>query len=472
MNKFIGQYCSGTGDVEKLKIIEDSLSMLYSTSLLPNISMLYNPDRDSLKEGFIWGNGFWLQNSYGFVYGASPFLSAPWARILQNSLDLHWKRIGDGKRIGADNQIQSADKEYLNICAPDGSLGDTVSDDGIIYKQGDGDFNSYDWFYEATAAAIHMQADILLASRNMGQIIYYLSLMKRSAEFIEGARNRENHLFLVGPGCNLLAPSYGAAKNPVTGNTEKCYLTGLSITYCAALKKMIELFALIGDKENEKLYRYRLGITKESLPLLLTHEGYFLKYIEQRGTMHGLYGEDKYGYIEGVCNIDAIAFGVTDDAILQSIYDKIASIPEMRPFDFLVSNYPELDDAPWNLLGEKCYLGPGDWVDGGCWGTVEGRAVLAYLYLRQFNDAFASVRRSMKWAPRLSNGCSLFTVGAKNSHNSWAGERTPGTSDGEVRQTGVMIDNFAIPICLIRGLIGCDFDQQAVILKSKIAVRY
>jgi hypothetical protein len=176
--------------MEWLSLIEKSFSMLYPNPVLPYLQMLYNPENDTFKEGFIWGNAWWIQNSYGFVLGAVPFLNKTWARVLQNSLDLFWSRIGDGVRLGSDDG-KPKEHRVFNLVAPDGALGDCVfPGEGIIYKQGDGDFSSYDWFYEATAAALHAQADILLMRRDAALTEKYLPLLLRAAEFIEGARDR------------------------------------------------------------------------------------------------------------------------------------------------------------------------------------------------------------------------------------------------------------------------------------------
>jgi hypothetical protein len=82
----------------------------------------------------------------------------------------------------------------------------------IAYKQGDGDPKVHDWFYEATAAGIVMQAEILLTNRDQKAIDRYLPKMERACNCIEKTRDPKNNLFLVGPACNLLAPSYGGVK--------------------------------------------------------------------------------------------------------------------------------------------------------------------------------------------------------------------------------------------------------------------
>ena len=170
-------FIRGSGNPERLKLIDDSFSMLRDSPLLPDLRMLYKSSSDMLSEGFIWGDGWWIQNSFGFTMGAVPLLDPFWSKILQNSYDAFWERIGDGNRIGADNGVPT--HPNYGYRAPDGSLGDCVKPGvGIIYRQGDGDVDSYDWFYEATAAGVLMEAEILLFDRRPEQIRAYRVISK------------------------------------------------------------------------------------------------------------------------------------------------------------------------------------------------------------------------------------------------------------------------------------------------------
>ena len=322
-------------------LIERSFSMLYNAPQRPNLSMLYNAELKSFSEGFIW-NGWWIQNSYGFSMGVIPFLGGLWRDTLQKSYDGFWNRIGDGKRIGSDNGKLRNDHPVMNLCAPDGSLGDTATVDGIIYKQGDGDFNSYDWFYEATAAGVIIQCETLLFNRDPAALAKYIPLIRRSMRFIENTRD-ESGLFLVGMCCNLLAPSYGGGINKETGEIEKAYLTGLAVTYAGALKRFIEVLKLAG--EDPSMYEEQLRQTEEALPKLLTPEGYYCRCLEKDGTMHGVYGAPVYGYFDASPNVDAIALGVADTARSRAIYTRLASIKGLRRYGPICCNFPHLDDT-------------------------------------------------------------------------------------------------------------------------------
>lgn len=208
-----GKFCSGNGDIDFLRLIDESFAFLHPNPVVPNLTMVYNPEWNTFVEGAGWG-GWWIQNSYGFSYAATPFLEEPWFSILQNSWDLFWNNQGDGVRMGQPraDTISSHLGSLFSLIAPDGSLGDCANPNRIIYKQGDGNIKIHDWFYEGTAAGLVMQAEILLVGRDAESIKHYLPKMERACDFIELTRDTTNNLFLVGPAANLLAPSYGGGK--------------------------------------------------------------------------------------------------------------------------------------------------------------------------------------------------------------------------------------------------------------------
>jgi hypothetical protein len=460
---YVGTYSEGEGDVDFLRLIDESFAFFHPNPTVPNITMLYKPEWDTFTEGAGWG-AWWIQNSYGFSYAATPFLEEHWLSVLQRSWDLFWDNQGDGKRRG----MWDGDKPTVlsQLVAPDGCLGDAAAPGQIAYRQGDGDVNSHDWFYEATAAGIVMQAEILLVNRDQKALAKYLPKMERACDFIERTRDPKNNLFLVGPACNLLAPSYGGVKQP-DGSFGKGYLAGVSITYLAALDRMVELYKLTGDKVKLAEYERRQKITSESLPNLLTPAGYFVKSIEPGGTKHGVLGQEQFAYLEGVANADAVALRVVDDKESEKIYNQIAAFPAIRPFDFLLTNAPGLDDTypSWGSAtgpGLKGFWKFGDWVNGGVWGTVEGRAILMYYRLGKFEDIRRSAIRAMKWAKDFRMDAPWSQMG-ENSSNPWSD-----TGKFRVGGVAVMVDNFAIPAATIRGLFDCDYRSDRLILRPRI----
>ncbi|MBK7259622.1 MAG: hypothetical protein IPI01_17830 [Ignavibacteriae bacterium] len=460
-----GVYCRGEGDTTYLRLIDESFAFFDPNPIVPNLAMLYKPEWDTFVEGAGW-NAWWIQNSYGFSYAATPFLQEPWFSILQRSWDLHWDNQGDGKRMSMwDGSPTGA--WFSGLIAPDGSLGDMARPHEIGFKQGDGDQNVHDWFYEAAAAGLVMQSEILLANRDTAAMRHYLPKMERACAFIECTRDPKNNLFLVGPASNLLAPSYGGVRK-LDGSLGKGYLAGLSITYLAALDRMAELYLITGEKDKLELCKKRQEITRSSLPLLLTTEGYFVKSIEPGGIRHGVLGQEPHNYLEGVANADAVALRVVDHRTAESIYTRIASYPAIRPFDFLLTNAPSLDDTYWEGkgafpgAGTEVFRQFGHWVDGGAWGTVEGRAILMYSRLGRFDDILRSGVRAMKWAKDFRMDAPWSQQG-ENTDNLWSD-----SGEHHVGGVSVMIDNFAIPAATVRGLFDYEYRSDRLILRPRV----
>ena len=126
VERFEGQFFTGDGDVEYLKLLDIARRMFDADPEFQNLPMLYMPAWNGLVEGPTWG-AWWIQNSYGTTYCALPFYQEPVLTFLQNSHDLWFDQMGDGKRVGVHDWV-----------APDGSLCDAASPGWVHYKQGDG----------------------------------------------------------------------------------------------------------------------------------------------------------------------------------------------------------------------------------------------------------------------------------------------------------------------------------------------
>lgn len=385
--RFEGRFYRGEGDVEYLQLLEIAGRMFAPDPEFQNVAMFYTPTWNGLVEGPTWGM-WWIQNSYGPTYCALPFYQEPLTTFLQNSQDLWFDQMGDGK----------AERPFSRFkwIPPDGALCDAAAPGSFIAKQGDFRFDIHDWGMEFTAAGLLMQAELLLIGRDAKAIDHYLPKLRRSANFIETRRDTKNNLFLAGPAGNLLAPSYAGWKKP-DGSFDKAYLTGLSITYIAALDRLIELEKLAGNADNAKLYSERRDLARKGLPLLTTDEGYFIKSLDPDGTRHGVYGAAKHGYFEAVCNHDAVCFRVADDAQADKIYAKIASIPGLRPHNLIITNFPGLDDMYASEDTHRLWkFGP--WVNGGHWTTCEARMIMGYYRLGKHDDARRSMKRILAFA--------------------------------------------------------------------------
>jgi len=374
--------------------------MLGADPELQHLAMLYTPAWNGFVEGPTWG-AWWIQNSYGPTYCGLPFFEEPLVRFLQNAQDLWFDQMGDGKRVW-----KWRDQELV---IPDGQLCDAASPDWYMPKQGDGRVDIHDWGIEFTAAGMVMQAELLLISRDRSALERYLPKLERSADLLESRRDPANNLFWAGPAGNLLAPSYAGWRKP-DGTYGQAYLAGLSISTIAALDRLIELEKLAGRGEAATRYAQRREQARQGLARLTTEEGYFIKSLDPDGTRHGVYGAERHGYFEAVCNHDAICFRVVDDEQAERIYRKIAAIPGLRPHGFILTSCPSLDDMytpPTSWLWQF-----GTWVNGGHWSTCEARMIMGYYRVGQFEDARRSMRQLLRFARAFRMDNPLVDFGA------------------------------------------------------------
>ncbi|HOW69354.1 MAG TPA: hypothetical protein PKY77_02035 [Phycisphaerae bacterium] len=424
-DRFDGRFYRGAGDVEYLQLLDIARRLFEPDAEFQNLPMLYTPAWNGLVEGPTWG-AWWIQNSYGTTYGALPFYREPWLTFLTHSHDLWFDQMGDGKTVRKFGRF--------DFVPPDGCLCDAASPGWFVAKQGDCRVELHDWAMEFTAAGVLMQAELLLISRDEAAIARYLPKLERCVSFIESRRDPKNNLFLAGPAGNLLAPSYAGWKRP-DGTYDMAYLTGLSITHIAALDRLIEVEKLAGYADKAAFYEEKRDLAGEGLALLTTEEGYFIKSLDPDGVRHGVYGAKQHGYFEASPNHDAIAFRVVDDAQAERIYNKIASIPDLRPHAFIIANAPGLDDIYDKPTGLWQY---GTWVNGGHWSTCEGRMMMAYYRLGKYEDARRSMRQLLTFARQFRMDNPLVKFGS------------------DVYQPGELInlcyDTFAPAAGLVRGL--------------------
>jgi len=438
--RFAGRFFRGEGDVDYLQLLDISRRMFAVDPEFQHVGMLYQPAWNGFVEGPRW-NAWWVQNSYGPTYCALPFYMEPYITFLQNAQDLWFDQMGNGKR--------TAKFKDHTWTAPDGALMDCASPGSVIYKQGDGRVAIHDWGMEFTAAGALLQAELVLIGRDREAIGHYLPKLERCANFIESRREPKLNLFLAGAAGNLLAPSYAGWKKP-DGTYDKAYLTGLSVTYIAFLDRLIELEKFVGSEEKVRLYAERRKTAHEGLRHLTTEEGYLIKYLDPDGARHGEYGAKQYGYFEAVCNHDAICFRVVDDVWARKIFTKLASIPGLRPNDFVITNYPSLDD----MYEDKGIFGFGTWVNGGHWSTCEARMIMAYYRLGAYVDARRSMKKLLTFAKRFQMDNPLKDFG----NTPWF-DRNP---------INLCYDSFGPPAAMIRGLFEYQYKADGLVLRPHI----
>lgn len=384
-DQYSGVYFAGEGDAEYLGMLDKAARMFRPDPALQNLSMLYYPGWNGLVEGPTW-DAWWIQNSYGATLSILPFLQEPWITFLRNSHDLWFDQMGDGKRKGGNDWV-----------GPDGCLCDCARPGWIMYRQGDGRTDIHDWGVEFTAAGVLMQSEMILVAHDPDLARRYLPKLERCAAFIDSRRDPKTDLYMVGPAGNLLAPGFAGWKKP-DGTYGRAYHAGVSVTFIAALQRLAEVEKLAGRQEQAVGYRRLRARALKGLARLREAEGYLVCSEDPDGTRHGVFGAAKHGYFEASPNHDAVALRVVDDRQAETIMAKIDSIPELRPFGFILPNYPSYDDMYEKPEG---LWGYGTWVNGGHWSTCEARAYLAYYRTGRYDALRRSFRHLLTFAERF-----------------------------------------------------------------------
>lgn len=403
--------------------------------------MLYSTAWNGYVEGPTW-NAWWTQNSYGPTYTILPYADSSTRNFIRNANLLWFNQIGNGTRVGNDDPHPG----------PDGCLCDAAGINVVYYKQGDGNVAIHDWALEETLSGVIMEAERILIDRNFTDYQFYLPLFNRTLNLIESRRDSSTNLFLFGDASNLLAPSYGAFLQP-NGTRLPAYLTGASVSYIAALDRVIEIERLAGGiwTSLADIHTQRRDLTFQGLPALLAPDtqDYFVKWKDPNGTLHGVLNQSMHNYIEAVVNHDAIAFGVAEriqtglnDAIMNRLtgptvpVNPVTGGPGLRPYSLVTTNAASLDDMeypPTSWLWQY-----GTWVNGGEWATCESRMMMAYYRTNRAYFALDSMRALLGFANIFRMDSPLVNWGS------------------EVYQPdepiNIVYDMFGIPTAFLRGL--------------------
>ena len=303
----------------------------------------------------------------------------------------------------------------------------------MIYRQGDGRSDIHDWCMEFTAAGLVLEGETLLVGRDRAAVARHLPKLERVANFVETAPRSEEQ-----------SVSRRAGRQPPGPQLRGLQETRRLLRQSLPCRPFDHLYRGPGpaDRIGEDARPRRQGGSLRAPrpgaqgPAAPDRAGRLLHQVfDPDGVKHGVFGAKKYGYFEAVCNHDAICFRVADDAQLRTIYDKIASIPGLRPYDLIITNFPSLDDmyerpeGLWEFrpLGERRTL-----VD------LRGADDYGLLPAGQFEDARRSMRRILNFARRFRLDNNLTNFGS------------------EVYQPNEPIncvyDAWGVPAALIRGL--------------------
>jgi hypothetical protein len=428
---FQGAYIEGKGDKAFLQALDNAYAMTQPSSKMACLPMLYRTEWNGLVEGPTW-DAWWIQNSFGPSYTMMPFLTEPYQTWLTNSQAMWYTLMGDGKRADRNGFV-----------APAGCLCDAATPTFVYYRQGDGDVVNHDWCIGFTIAGLLLESELMLIKRDPQETGTYLPKLEQVAAFIDSRRDPQNNLLLGGVGSNLLAPSFGGWLQ-TNGKREKAYLTELSVNYVAALNRLIEVCKLAGQPAKAKKYVVTRDKVKKALPLLMTPEGYFIQSLNPDGTQQGVLGAKQHSYFESAPNHDAMCFRVVNDEQAKTIYEKIKSIPQLRPFKLILPNYPSYD----SMYESKGLFQYGIWVNGGHWTTAEARMMMGYARVGAWDDALAAFNRLFDLAtafradnPLTGKGSTLYQPSIPYN---------------------VVYDNWGAPGALLRGVLEYEYTAEGL----------
>ena len=540
---FDGQYFAGHANdaagSSYLDLLDQARRMLSAADAeLQVVTGVYDEANSALVEGAQWSGNIWTQNTYGFGLASPAFLPDPLLEWLRTSYLWWFDHIGDGAQgYGGFNDV------------PAGMLCDNGSPSGCNYMQcGPGRhaplvergkraattaskreetlheqkaFDTaalgHDWIIEGTLAGVLMQAEVLLATRNISGAAAFLPLFRRTSDFLETRRVQDGSpltpgaagLFLAGNGANLLAPGYGGQGLPAgclgnascghTGFPPCCtqrgmaYLSALTVTYSAVLDRLISLEELAFPAGRActrpnadttavvnctDVYRARRAANMASLPAVMTrmaatNSSYLLQALAPDGERYGEYAPtspcaadapcppaSRHGYFEASPNVDAIALRVVDDETAAGIYSAMQAVPGLSPCGFTLPNFPDYDAS---CSSSGCLGGYGTWVSGGSWSTLEGRALLAHYRQHRFDLAAASMGRLLTPYARL------FKLDNPIAHQGCGPGMysTPGQREGGGGPS-LDIDSFAIPAAFVNGLFGYAYGASTLTLYPRL----
>ena len=476
-NSFSGAFFSGEGDAEYLGLLDLGRRQYSSFEYeYQSVNMLYKGTLDGLLEGPTWG-AWWTQNSYGTTMTSLPFMDDVAWHGTQHSMAWWFDSIGDGKKI--DGTFHTTRASWVatdgspvaspgpDVPAPDGALCDAAvpcgpAKDCCAYKQGDGTVPRHDWTFEETLSGVVMAAEQILVAHNKSAAAHYLPLFLRTSATLEHRRDPVTKAFLTGVGSNLLAPSFGGGPNGTMSR-----MTGIVVTYTAALDRMIQCAKLVGDPAIATLLDGRRAENLVGLQSMLSPSGeYFVRSVDADGTRHGVVGQrPRHGYFEASPNHDAVALRVVDDELSEKIMGTIDRLgPLLRPNVFILPNtdaqgkpsVPGSGAVGYDDMlcgsGAECHGEPtcwcngtkgsiwtfGTWVNGGIWTTTEARAIMAYYRTGRTAAVAASMKQmttlyTKQW--KLDNPLVKFGLGTYQNH-----------------PTMVTIDAFGAHTAGIRGL--------------------
>jgi hypothetical protein len=228
---FESQYISGTANSaegkEYLHLVDFARRLLHpSDTHYQTPTGVLDYGENAFVEGALWAGNIWTQNTYGFGYAATPYLNLAQTTAIQTSYLWWFDHMGDGGQY------------YGGLAdVPSGMLCDNGSPTGCNYMQcGPGrsalltqrvpglakthasieraqkmrsaanDIDSHDqgqdtaglghdWSIEGTLAGGIMQAELILATRNLTAAQIFLPKLHQISDFMETRRVQVSLIF-------------------------------------------------------------------------------------------------------------------------------------------------------------------------------------------------------------------------------------------------------------------------------------
>lgn len=241
---------------------------------LQTLTGTYDQHAFGITEGAQWAGNFWTQNGYGVGFASLPFLPQPQLQWMQTAFLWWFDHQGDGgqtiggmpdtpdgmlcdngnptgcnyMQCGAGRRQLLAERNESNLASGPPEIFPSKRRDSIDKWRREEDFTistsaeelptldalgraaatdtpglGHDWVIGGTLAGGVMQAEMLLATRNMTAIRKFLPQLARISKFMESRRVQDSSpltpntkgLFRAGNGADLLAPSFGGWPLPV-----------------------------------------------------------------------------------------------------------------------------------------------------------------------------------------------------------------------------------------------------------------
>lgn len=435
------------------KIIDSCFKMLHPNGTLPYLQMLFDSGKNCFKSSFDKPGEITISSSYGAFYGLIPFLDKEGRFFLQNTLDIFW------------SSLEESGKKRI----PRGAVSDKVRNYSPDFSKKTDLERIADWNYEAASVLILLQSELLLFERNIDVCLKYKEKAEAVISFIEEKREK-NNLLLAGPGSELLFPSFGGKHLSESGVCAPSFPASLNITYAAALSRFAEVAYLCQDAPLESKLKKLINQSKDALNILLTNEGFFLRSLDEDNVPHGKFGSDRHGYFDSVCNIDAVLHETVNMKLREKILTYMDGIKELRQNHLPAVNYPPLDDAPYKSIKDRQYLDsfvyePGNYTDGGCPSSFEGRAVYAYMSMKRAKDAFDITDIYLKWAEDYRLDKTIAQWG-RNTCNPFVQETPDYSYTG--KDISITIDGFSPFACLIRSLFSYKVYSDGLLIKVNV----